>query len=161
MAVRFAPVPLAATLERMRAQIAEEAAGWEPAIGAFFAAEFPPRLRNAPLFMPPPSWLGAPRRPAGSGSASSPTVLRDALLERHPAAAKARPPDPRAIASSERPRRLTELAERRRALEVAEERLIMSAEAAGLNVDHWADADPAIVLSTTLKAPERRTRRAR
>ena len=54
-----------------------------------------------------------------------------------------------AVATADRPRLLDEARTALRALEIDEERLIMQAEAAGLDVDRREDADPAVVLETT------------
>jgi len=54
------------------------------------------------------------------------------------------------VAATERPKRLAELARKRHDLEQREEALVLSAEAAGLDLDRRGDADPAIVLCTVL-----------
>jgi hypothetical protein len=145
--------PLAEALERLDELIRRSVAAWKPNPG-FFRADllltgpYCPRLIPEPGFRSHPAATDLADQRAFMGFLAS--MFEKPLREAFREAIEKNVPAAPAIATRDRPARLAAVEARRRELAQREEAVILSAEAAGLELDRKGDADPAIVLTATL-----------
>jgi len=153
--VATAPVPLAEASERVEALIDKLADDAPYSWGRFFQLEVPAPPHRTPQVLPTSvDWRSPPAMQVFTTDEHERFFLglfRDLVKKFVAKAMKANQPAAKAIPSADRPKLLAALDRRRRELEMEEERLVMRAELAGIaGVFRRGDADPAIVLETTL-----------
>lgn len=143
--VKRAPVPREELRAAAEARVAMSAARWRPATGSLARGQV-----GGSIALPDPL-AGIMAEDALVGLVArlfGPQIVELLVAEEERALAGR----PSGLPAAERPGKLEALAERLFALECDEERQIQEAEAAGIQIERRADADPAAVLGLPRRA---------